>query len=110
MSDHGVEKDISSMPFSVLDDGENRPVIHIQGEDGEEQKFAPEEVSAMVLQKCKTIAEKHLGVPVDKAVITVPAYFNDAQRNATKAAGDELRGNPGEGCGLRLSVSSLQCV
>jgi heat shock protein 1/8 len=91
MSDHGVEKDISRMPFNVMDDGDNKPIIEVtvQNEEGQDEtrRFAPEEISAAVLGKCKSIAEKHLGCLVNKAVITVPAYFNDAQRNATKTAG-----------------------
>ena len=62
-------------------------MIEIEGVGGTPQLFAPEQVSAMVLTKMKTTAEKYLGRSVNKAVITVPAYFSDAQRNATVAAG-----------------------
>jgi heat shock protein 1/8 len=83
--DAGVQKDIAKMPFEVIDaDGAPRICVTVEGE---RKQYAPEEISAMVLGKCKDIAERHLGCKVDKAVITVPAYFNDAQRNATKDAG-----------------------
>merc|ERR1740117_2454176 len=55
---------------------------------GKKVRFAPEEVSSVILMKMKQTAENFLGEPVEKAVITVPAYFNDAQRTATKAAGE----------------------
>jgi len=72
-------------PFTVVDK-DTKP--HIQVEyNGEEKVFAPEEISSMVLVKMKEIAETYLGKTVSKAVITVPAYFNDSQRNATKDAG-----------------------
>jgi molecular chaperone DnaK len=64
----------------------DRVVINVSP-DGQEKKYSPPEVSAMVLQKLKQAAEDYLGQPVTKAVITVPAYFNDAQRQATKDAG-----------------------
>ena len=54
---------------------------------GEEKKFHPEDISGYVLSKMKEIAEKYIGKPVKDAVVTVPAYFNDAQRQATKDAG-----------------------
>src|SRR4029079_12067635 len=61
-----------------------RPVrVRVRGQD-----YAPEAISALVLQKLKADAERGLGMEVTRAVITVPAYFNDAQRNATKAAGE----------------------
>jgi len=87
MDKDGVQKDISKFPFAVTDGGDCKPQIEIKMDNGDIKKFAPEEISAMVLQTCKGIAEKYLGKPVKRAVITVPAYFNDAQRNATKAAG-----------------------
>lgn len=82
----GVEQDIRRFPFTVKGDSENKPLIEVATEKGQ-QTFAVEEISAMVLRTCKEVAEAHLGTSVRKAVITVPAYFNDAQRNATKAAG-----------------------
>lgn len=83
----GVEKDISKFPFQVSSTEEHSPVVEVKMDSGEVKKFAPEEISAMVLTKCKQVAEQYLKCPVRRAVITVPAYFNDAQRNATKAAG-----------------------
>lgn len=81
-----VQKMIKLWPFKVLDDGNNRPKIEVLFK-GETALYYPEEVSAMVLQKLKTMAESYLGVEVKDAVITVPAYFNDSQRQATKDAG-----------------------
>ena len=69
----------------MVSDGE-RVAVSINA-DGTAKKYSPPEVSAMMLQKLKTAAEDYLGQPVAKAVITVPAYFNDAQRQATKDAG-----------------------
>lgn len=83
----GVQKDIASFPFTVSATAENAPVVEVKMDNGDVKKYAPEEISAMVLTKCKEIAEQFLKVPVKRAVITVPAYFNDSQRNATKAAG-----------------------
>lgn len=84
--DSGVETDISKFQFGVVRGDEDKPMVQVQ-EKGENKLFAPEEISAMVLTKCKDLSEKFLGSPVNRAVITVPAYFNDAQRNATKTAG-----------------------
>ena len=72
-------------PFKVTQKGD-RPYISVQLNSGE-KSFSPEEISAMVLTKMKTIAESFLGQEVKQAVVTVPAYFNDAQRQATKDAG-----------------------
>merc|ERR1719440_1608903 len=72
-------------PFKVTNKN-GRPYINVEA-GGEEKSFAPEEVSAMVLTKMKSIAENYLGKDVKNAVVTVPAYFNDAQRQATKDAG-----------------------
>jgi L1 cell adhesion molecule like protein len=85
-TDQGVEKDIARFPFKVQADGNNRPVVHIDNA-GTVETFLPEQISALVLAELKKTAEEYLGFPVTKAVITVPAYFNDAQRQATKAAG-----------------------
>lgn len=83
--DENVQKDIKSWPFKVIDQNGN-PVIEVQYLN-ETRTFSPQEISAMVLTKMKEIAEAKLAQKVDKAVITVPAYFNDSQRQATKDAG-----------------------
>ncbi|HKW02390.1 MAG TPA: molecular chaperone DnaK [Vicinamibacterales bacterium] len=80
-----VSEEMKMVPYRVVRDGD-RVVINVSP-DGQEKKYTPPEVSAMVLQKLKQAAEDYLGQPVTKAVITVPAYFNDAQRQATKDAG-----------------------
>ena len=74
--------ELKTVPYTVKSGTGNRAVVEIDGED-----FTPEQVSAMILSKMKADAEKYLGEPVTDAVITVPAYFNDAQRQATKDAG-----------------------
>ncbi|MCC7008395.1 MAG: molecular chaperone DnaK [Acidobacteria bacterium] len=79
-----VNEEMKMVPYRVVADGD-RVVVQITA-DGD-KKYSPAEVSAMVLQKLKQAAEDYLGQPVTKAVITVPAYFNDAQRQATKDAG-----------------------
>jgi heat shock protein 1/8 len=84
--DPTVQKEIKSYPYTVKDDGKNRPKIVVTSK-GETKEFYPEEISAMVLQKMRSIAESYLGTTVKDAVVTVPAYFNDAQRQATKDAG-----------------------
>ncbi|MCQ2288359.1 MAG: molecular chaperone DnaK [Muribaculaceae bacterium] len=78
-----VIADVERMPYSVIDNGNNQPRVEIAG-----KQYTPQEISAMVLQKMKKTAEDYLGTTVDEAVITVPAYFNDAQRKATKEAGE----------------------
>ncbi|KAF2790942.1 heat shock protein-like protein [Melanomma pulvis-pyrius CBS 109.77] len=83
--DETVTKDIKSWPFKVIDQGGN-PMVEVQYL-GEAKVFSPQEISAMVLGKMKEVAEVKLGMKVEKAVITVPAYFNDNQRQATKDAG-----------------------
>src|SRR6266852_2079840 len=78
-------KDISHWPFEVVEkDGSPLIKVHYLGED---KTFSPQEISAMVLTKMKDISEAKLGKTVKKAVVTVPAYFNDSQRLATKDAG-----------------------
>jgi len=77
---------LNNFPFKVSDKGDGRPIINVSYKN-EEKSFLPEEISSMILVKMKEIAEAYLGDEVKKAVITVPAYFNDAQRNATKDAG-----------------------
>jgi heat shock protein 5 len=84
-SDKEVQQDIKHFPFKVIDK-DGKPVIQVTVK-GEERIFTPEEISAMILGKMKEIAESYLGKKVTHAVVTVPAYFNDAQRQATKDAG-----------------------
>jgi L1 cell adhesion molecule like protein len=81
-----VQSDMKHWPFKVLEGAAEKPVIQVEFK-GETKRFQPEEISAAVLQKMKTTAEAYLGGEVKNAVITVPAYFNDAQRQATKDAG-----------------------
>ena len=85
-NDPYIQNDIKHWPFKVVNDGHNNPVIEATYKN-ELKKFTPEEISAMVLTKMKETAESYLGETVKDAVITVPAYFNDAQRKATKDAG-----------------------
>jgi L1 cell adhesion molecule like protein len=85
-SEHATQADIKHFPFKVVDNGGDKPAINVEFK-GEEKVFSPEEISSMILVKMKEIAEAYLGQSVTKAVITVPAYFNDAQRAATKDAG-----------------------
>ena len=80
--DHSVKKDVEKVPFKIIKSDKNDAWIEAKG-----KKYSPSQISAFILQKMKETAEKHLGQPVTKAVITVPAYFNDAQRQATKDAG-----------------------
>lgn len=84
-SDSVVQADMKHWPFSVVNK-EGKPHIQVQYK-GEERFFAPEEISSMVLVKMKETAEAYLGETVSNAVITVPAYFNDSQRHATKDTG-----------------------
>ncbi|XP_023299277.2 heat shock protein 70 [Lucilia cuprina] len=83
--DPKIMEDIKHWPFKVISDG-GKPKIGVEFK-GEHKKFAPEEISSMVLTKMKETAEAYLGQTVTDAVITVPAYFNDSQRQATKDAG-----------------------
>jgi len=83
-NDESVKRDIKRFPFTV-GEKDNKPVVEVDFNGHKE--FAPEEISAMVLGKMKQIAEDYLGEKVTHAVVTVPAYFNDAQRQATKDAG-----------------------
>lgn len=85
-SDKLLQNDIIQFPFKVNSDSNDRPHITVKYLN-EEHMFYPEQISAMILEKIKLQAEKYLGVPVLDAVVTVPAYFNDAQRQATKDAG-----------------------
>ena len=78
-----VPKDIARMPYKVVRGENSTPRVEI-----DDRKYSPQEISAMILQKMKKTAEDYLGQDVTEAVITVPAYFNDAQRQATKEAGE----------------------
>ncbi|XP_020788912.1 heat shock 70 kDa protein 1-like [Boleophthalmus pectinirostris] len=80
-----VQADMKHWPFKVVNDG-GKPKIRVEYK-GEDKTFSPEEISSMVLVKMKEVAEAYLGHKVSNAVITVPAYFNDSQRQATKDAG-----------------------
>ena len=84
--DPAVQKDMKLWPFTVKKGPGSKPLIEVQTM-GETKTFHPEEISAMVLVKMKEISEAYLGHPITKAVITVPAYFDNAQRQATKDAG-----------------------
>jgi len=85
-TDDSVQADLKHFPFTVTPDGHGKPRIQVEFK-GETKHFAPEEVSSMVLTKMKEIAEAYVGKEVTNAVVTVPAYFNDSQRQATKDAG-----------------------
>ena len=84
-SDKDVQKDAKHFPFSVVQK-DGKPTVNVEVQ-GAEKNFTPEEISAMVLGKMKEVAEAYLGKKVTHAVVTVPAYFNDNQRQATKDAG-----------------------
>ena len=77
-----VQKEIARVPYSVVKGDNNTPRVEIDG-----RQYTPQEISAMILQKMKKTAEDYLGQEVTEAVITVPAYFSDSQRQATKEAG-----------------------
>jgi L1 cell adhesion molecule like protein len=81
-----VQADIKLWPFKVISGQGDKPMIVVNSQ-GEDKKFHPEEVSSMILLKMKETAEAYLGTKINDAVVTVPAYFNDSQRQATKDAG-----------------------
>ena len=85
-TDDSVRSDSKHWPFKIKPDSNNKPLIQVTFQD-EEKTFTPEQISSMILVKMKEIAETYLGSSVKNAVITVPAYFNDSQRQATKDAG-----------------------
>jgi heat shock protein 1/8 len=85
-TDELVQKDMKHWPFVVKADKSDKPIIEVEYK-GERKEFSAEEISSMVLIKMKETAESYLGKEVKNAVITVPAYFNDSQRQATKDAG-----------------------
>ncbi len=82
LGDAEVEKDKKLVPYAIIDGGNGDAWVEVRGE-----KYSPSQISAFILQKMKETAESYLGEGVTQAVITVPAYFNDAQRQATKDAG-----------------------
>ena len=82
LNDEDLAKDNKNLPFKVVDGGQGDAWVEAKGD-----KYSPSQISAFILQKMKETAEGYLGEEVDQAVITVPAYFNDAQRQATKDAG-----------------------
>eukprot|EP00992_Anisonema_acinus_P002296 TRINITY_DN10611_c1_g1_i6.p1 TRINITY_DN10611_c1_g1~~TRINITY_DN10611_c1_g1_i6.p1 ORF type:complete len:671 (+),score=215.65 TRINITY_DN10611_c1_g1_i6:53-2014(+) len=85
-SESAVQSDMKHFSFKVVTKSDDKPAISVDFK-GERKEFLPEEISAMVLTKMKETAESYLGKKVGKAVVTVPAYFNDSQRQATKDAG-----------------------
>jgi L1 cell adhesion molecule like protein len=85
-SDPSVQSDMKHWPFKVVSKEGDKPYIRVEFK-GETKDFAPEEISSMVLTKMRETAEAYLGVKVTDVVVTVPAYFNDSQRQATKDAG-----------------------
>ena len=97
--------------FQVINKS-NKPQIEVTVA-GEQKSFAPEEISAMVLSKMKEVAEAYLGKKITHAVVTVPAYFNDAQRQATKDAGTISGTRAGYlHCGTKISrfETSIQFI
>jgi len=82
VDDADLSKDLKNLPYNVINGGNGDAWVEAQGE-----KYSPSQISAFTLQKMKETAESYLGEEVTQAVITVPAYFNDAQRQATKDAG-----------------------
>lgn len=84
-SDDVVKADMKQWPFKVVGQAGDKPHIEVEFK-GETKIFSPEEISSMVLTKMKEAGEAFVGKKVDKAVVTVPAYFNDSQRQATKDA------------------------
>jgi molecular chaperone DnaK len=82
LGDAEVEKDKNLVPYAIVDGGNGDAWVEVRGE-----KYSPSQISAFILQKMKETAESYMGEKVEQAVITVPAYFNDAQRQATKDAG-----------------------
>jgi heat shock protein 1/8 len=84
-NDKTLQDDMKVLPYKIVNSN-GKPKVEVDFK-GEVKQFTPEEISAMILTKMKEIAEAYIGKPVKDAVITVPAYFNDAQRQATKDAG-----------------------
>ena len=86
VDDPVLAQDLKNWPFTVVGDSNKKPVIEVTYKN-EQKRFQPEEISSMILTKMKETAESYLGTEVKNAVVTVPAYFNDSQRQATKDAG-----------------------
>ncbi|CAN1314969.1 Heat shock 70 kDa protein BIP3 [Linum perenne] len=84
--DPEVQRDLKYFPYTVVNKA-GKPYLEVEVKPGQLRTFSPEEISAMVLAKMRETAESYLGKPVTEAVVTVPAYFNEAQRQATKDAG-----------------------
>ncbi|KAK4718500.1 hypothetical protein R3W88_016838 [Solanum pinnatisectum] len=84
--DKEVQRDMKLVPYKIVNN-DGKPYIQVKIKDGENKVFSPEEISVMILTKMKETAEAYLGKKINDAVVTVPAYFNDAQRQATKDAG-----------------------
>ncbi|KAL3635284.1 Luminal-binding protein 2 [Castilleja foliolosa] len=84
--DSEVQRDMKMLPYNVVNK-DGKPYVQVRMRDGENKVFSPEEISSMILQRMKETAESYLGRKIKSAVVTVPAYFNDAQRQATKDAG-----------------------
>jgi heat shock protein 5 len=84
-SDPEVQSELPRLPYKVVND-QDRAAIEIAADESENATFSPEQISGLVLKKMKEVAQAHLGREVKSAVVTVPAYFNDAQRKATKNA------------------------
>jgi molecular chaperone DnaK len=93
-TDKEVKRTIEMVPYKIVEGKSGMVDVEIEG-----KKYTPQEISAKILMKLKKDAEKYLGEKVEQAVITVPAYFDDAQRQATKQAG--------EIAGLKLKESSM---
>ena len=85
--DKEIQEDMKYWPFKVIKDDNNRPLFEINNDDGKIEKFYPEEISSMILSKLKEDAKNFCGHEIKKAIITVPAYFNESQREATRDAG-----------------------
>lgn len=85
-SDETIQKDLKHYTYDIVPDKDNKPQVKVQYLD-EEKLFYPEQISAMILEKIKNLAQTYIGKPITKAVVTVPAYFSDAQRQSTKDAG-----------------------
>lgn len=85
-SDQVVTDELKNLSYNVVKGKDDKPVIEVEYK-GENKTFSTEEISSMILTKMKEIAESYVGYDVKQAVITVPAYFNDSQRQATKDAG-----------------------